>query len=70
MQAQDIEGPRDTEGELRGLREAHTSRCNTRIYLASYGQQHRVGQGNRSIGNDPRGKEGAGSTAVMLKGPL
>ena len=45
-------------------------RIHTSTHLASFGQQHRAGQGNRSMSNDHRGKYGAGGTADILKGPL
>lgn len=60
--------PRDTEGELRGLRETNTSLRDTEgmvgeprkyphsPYLASFGLQCRVGPGNRSNSKDSRVK--------------
>ena len=64
---------RDTEVELRGLREAHTSLCDTegtrkdphkplpsKLWPAVQGR----------TGNDPRNKQGAGGSEDVLREPL
>lgn len=68
----------DTESELRGLREAHTrvpeakdtGEIHTSSYVARFSQACRAPQGNKSTGNDPRDRQGAGGSEDMLGGPL
>lgn len=64
---------RGGESEFRGKGSPHTSprcrRIRTSACLASFSQQCRAGQGNRSTGRDPRDEQAAGGTAVRLRGP-
>ena len=62
------------EGELRGLREAHTSRRDAKGLHKRLPSKFRPaaqgGIGDRSASNDPRDKQGTGGTAVMLREPF